>query len=181
MDTITLIKTALEYYDKNQQKYADLLKNVKFIKFIKAEKNIDHSVVVFFDSDKKEIYRSRYEIIGVHNVYSNIWTWAWAIFSLKKNNTNIMRKIWNYGAVLDPSDKYLKLELITSRFRIDDPIQIDIHIAMSSYLSKMPCVYKYLVTSNSVIDDDGFIKTTGLHDIPPNDETYYYMFLLDYK
>ena len=191
MDNITFVTTSLKYLDENNEKYEGILKYAKFIKYILAENDMTNNIVVFYDKNKKEIFKSRYEIIGLHNTHVNTWTWSWAIPTFKKNNTGTARKLLNYGLMLDPSVKYLKTELITSRFRVADLVQLDIHIAIASYISKNPFVYKYGMARYSVsadgnreisdirksIDNEGFIL------INPNTEDtlfVYYIFLLDY-
>lgn len=176
MDSISLVRNALEYYDQNDDSHKELLKNAHYIKFIKAESDMDHNIIVFFDQEKKEFFRSRYEIIGLYTSDTNIWAWAWAIPMFQKNNTNIARKIWNYGAVLDPKVGFLKTELITSRFRISNKIQLDIHVGIASYISKNKLIYKHYNYINKTPDVDGY-----LHIGETLDEAYtaYYMFLLD--
>lgn len=191
MDNITFVTTSLKYLDENNEKYEGILKYAKFIKYILAENDMTNNIVVFYDKNKKEIFKSRYEIIGLYNTDVNTWTWSWAIPTFKKNNTGTARKLLNYGLMLDPSVKYLKTELITSRFRVADLVQLDIHIAIASYISKNPFVYKYGMARYSVsadgnreisdirksIDNEGFIL------INPNTEDtlfVYYIFLLDY-
>lgn len=178
MDNISLITTALEYYDSSNEIYEKLLKTVTYVKFVLSENDIEKDMIILYDDKKREIIRSTYEIIGLYNTNSNTWTWAWAISSFRKNSTNIVRKIWNYGAVLDPSVKYLKTELITSRFRIADKIQLDIHASIAAYLSKNPLVYKYYIYMNPKKDSEGFVH---LNANKSDDYTIYYMFLLDYK
>lgn len=177
MNNISLVTTSLEYYDSNNEKYGSLFKNITYIKFI-VEEESQHNIIVYYDSDKKEVFRSRYEIIGLYNSNTNTWTWAWAIPIFKKNNTNIVRKIWNYGAVLSPKEQYLKTELITSRFRVADPIQLDIHVALASYLSKTPVVYKMYNYMQDIgdLDIDGYLN---IKKETKDNYTLYYMFLLD--
>jgi hypothetical protein len=187
MDNVSLVTTALEYFDVNSEKYEGILKHAKYLKFISAKTDMENNTVCFFDKNKNEILRSRYEIIGLYSSNTNTWTWAWAIAFFKKNNTNIARKLWNYGAMLDPNTTYLKTELITSRFRVADFVQLDIHVGIASYISKNPFVYKYRVgkqiknsegeisIDENKIDQDGFISI--------DDNNYiliYYMFLLDH-
>jgi hypothetical protein len=119
MDNISLVTNALEYYDKNIEIYNNLFKDVVYTKNIPPESINGHDIIMFYDKNKKEIFRSRYEILGLHTITSNIWTWGWAVPNLKKNQTNISRKIWMYGSVLDPEISFLKSELITSRFQIN--------------------------------------------------------------
>jgi len=177
MNGINLVTDALAYYDANNDKYQNSFKNVRYTKFIAATSDMEHNIIIMYDNDKNEIYRSRYEIIGLFNKNSSSWIWGWAIPSFRKNNTHIVRKIFNYGADLDPESKFLKLELITSRFRIADPIQLDMHVSIASYISKKPLIYNHYVY-NEQNDSD-------LYDIKQNSEnksdkhTIWFMFLLD--
>lgn len=189
MDNISLVTTALEYFDENSERYDGILKHAKYIKFIEAANDMEHNIVCFFDKDKREILRSRYEIIGLYNSNTNTWTWSWAISFFKKNNTNIARKLWNYGAMLDPDVKYLKTELITSRFRVADFIQLDIHVGIASYISKNPFVYKYglgnliknaegqMSIDENKKDAEGYISINEDKNVQV---LVYYMFLLDH-
>lgn len=194
MDNISLVTTALEYYDTNNQRYLGMFDDVRYIKFIKAMTDMDHNVIIYFDKNRDEIFRSRYELIGEYHTNSNIWIWAWAMPYNKKNNTNIVRKIWNYGATLDPSVKYLKTELITSRFRVADLIQLDIHVSIASYLSKNPLIYKHIVYNDQKSNYDAGLfeirrKKKSLQPEIENQSSdnesphyiTYYMFLLDFK
>lgn len=191
MDNISLVTTALKYFDENSEKYDGVLKHAKYIKYIMAVNDMEHNSIQFFDKDKKLIFKSRYEIIGLYNSDVNTWTWSWALSNFKKNNTNIARKLWNYGAMLDPSVKYLKTELVTSRFRVADFVQLDIHVGIASYISKNPFIYKYGVTryipskegtidilDEKIIDEEGYIL---ISEIQMDYVLTYYMFLLDYS
>ena len=191
MDNITFVTTSLKYFDENSEKYEGVLKHATYIKYFPAENDMANNIIVFYDKNKNEIFKSRYEIIGLYNSDVNTWTWSWAIPTFKKNNTGIARKLLNYGLMLDPSVKYLKTELITSRFRVADLVQLDIHVAIASYISKNPFIYKYGMARYNVstdgnreisdirksIDNDGFII------VNPNIEDtlfIYYIFLLDF-
>jgi len=178
---INLISDSLEYYDNNTEKYTDFFKKVKYIEFIHAVKDMDHNVIRMYDTNKNEILKSRYEIIGVYNNKSKTWTWAWAIPRFRKNTTHIVRKIINYGMDLDPESRFLKTELITSRFRITNPIQLDIHAAIASYLSRQYVVYKYISYINPSVDINKRIDITNKPRDHADEYSVYYMFLLDYN
>ena len=61
-----------------------------------------------------------------------------------KNTNYVSRKILEYGLDIDYKDiSFLKTELITSKFRITDNIQLELHLALASYLSKNPVIFKY--------------------------------------
>lgn len=178
---INLISDSLEYYDSNTEKYSDFFKKVKYVKFIDAIKDMDHNVIYMYDNNENELLRSRYEIIGVYNNKSKTWTWAWSIPRFRKNTTHIARKIINYGMDLDPEFRFLKTELITSRFRITSSIQLDIHAAIASYLSRQYIVYKYVSYINPVVDINGLVDIKNIPREDPEGYSIYYMFLLDHS
>ena len=178
---MSIITDALEYYDKFQEKYKDEYININYISLEISDKDLDHNVIIFYDSELKEISRSRYERIGILDLKSQIWTWAWARPDLRKNETNIIRKILFYGTELDPSMNYLKTELITSRFKITNKIQLDIFCAISGYLSKKPKIFSYKIYGNPKIIDNKYVDIIN-PDIKETDNTYElisYIFLLD--
>lgn len=176
MDIISLVTNSLEYYDQNDENHKYILKTAQYVKFIKAETDMEHNVVVFFNEDKKEFFRSRYEIIGLYDSDSNVWAWSWTIPRFQKNNTNIARKILNYGVLLDPNIGALKTELITSRFRISHHIQLDIHVAIAAYISKNKLIYKHYNYISKTPDVDGYLH---IGETLEEAHTIYYMFLLD--
>lgn len=175
--SIDLVRNSLEFYDKNNQLFDKHFARFKSISYKSNDKDTEHPLIIFYDKDNNKIFESRYEIIGLYNNYGSVWSWAWALPSLDKNVTNISRKILFYGLDIVPSneDKFLKTELITSRFRISDLIQLDIHVGIASYLSKMPAVF------HIVISPERAQETLKLKDIELMGDTaqVYYYFLLD--
>lgn len=163
-----IIKDALEYYDRNTELYEHKFDDGIFLKFIKKTADTEHNIMEMYDKDKKLIYQSRYEMLGI--LTDDIWEWAWARPLLRKNTTNIIRKIFNYGAELDPEEFLIKTELITSRFKITSYVQIDMHIALASYLSKKPLIYKHYFYEST----DEYYKI--IHD---KESVVFFMFLLD--
>lgn len=137
---MNIIQSALEYYDKNNEKYKSILKKIKYISY--SDKNEYGDVICsFFDKDEKLIFKSKVEIIGKYFVDTNLWVWGWSVPLLDKSLTGIIRNVFLYGTELyntnATSDIYiLRQQLLTSRFFITDNVQIDIYIALSSYLSK---------------------------------------------
>jgi hypothetical protein len=172
-----LILNSLEYYDKSNQRFERSLSRVKYISFKKNNKDAEHQSMIFYDKDKNEIFESRFEIIGLYNNYGSVWTWAWSIPYLYKNTTYISRKILNYGLDIIPTseDKFLKTELITSRFRISDLIQLDIHVGIASYLSKIPAIFKVVIDPEKPQE---VLKLKDINRMDEQDQIYYY-FLLD--
>lgn len=177
-----MVMNALEYYDKNSERNDKYLKNVKFLRFIDVSDqnkgDIEKAQIIMFNDEKIEIFRSRYELIGQFNRTTNTWIWAWALPKVTKNKNYISRKILNYGLDIDadnPNSTFLKAELITGRFRITDDVQLDLHVAIASYISKMPNVYMFIKDKTKIsipLVEQGDMDTS-------NDYIIFYLFLLD--
>jgi hypothetical protein len=182
INNMAIITDALDYYDKFQEKYRDDYLHINYISLELTDKDLEHNIIIFYDSELKELFRSRFERIGMLDLKSQIWTWAWARPDLKKNETTIIRKILFYGTELDPTTNYLKTELITSRFKVTNKIQLDIYCAISAYLSKRPKIFKYKIYGNPKIINNKFVDILN-PDITTNTDNMYevisYIFLLD--
>ena len=173
-----IVKTALEYYDKNSEEFEKIFKKIKFIKQFKNDADIEHTIYEFYDKDKKKLFKSRIEFTGKYIPKSRIWLWAWATPLFIKNTTYLSRKILNYGLDLDPVENLsLKTELITSRSYISDNIQLDIHIALSSYLTKIPAILK-LELPAEIPEEIQFYEVNK--DKTNKDYSIIYIFILDY-
>ena len=148
MSENTIIKSALSYYDQNNSKYTDLFDKIKMTKIKSNTKDMSKSKIFFYDNNNKLFMKGDYEIAGnFYNKYK-LWIWSWAIPVLVKNKTLLSRKILNYGLDIDSSNKpainfFIKSELTTSRFKINK-LQLDIHIALISYICKEPIIYPYI-------------------------------------
>lgn len=151
---VILVKEALEYFDSNQYKQEELVRKLRYIEFIDSDKDFEHNQIILYDDRFNKLDKTRYEYIGSYDSTTMIWSWAWAIPSMKKKNTTILRKILNYGVELEPTNNFLKTELITSRFRVTNKIQLDIYSAIVSYLSKKPRIIKIKIFINTKIRED---------------------------
>ncbi len=181
MNNLYIISQSLEYYDKNLVKNSDFFNNINYIKIIKNDVNY----LEFYDKNKELIKKTRYEILGVYNSSGKIWTWSWSIAVLAKNVVNTAKKIFNYGFDLDINNAYLKNELITSRFKISNPIQLDIHVALGSYLSKKELIFKYRTYNDEIMkktiipsDDNSFLLNIK-KEFEEEQYNEYYCILLD--
>ena len=52
MNNITLVRDALEYYDRNNDKYRNSFKNVRYTKFLRSDSDMDHNIIIMYN-DKK--------------------------------------------------------------------------------------------------------------------------------
>ena len=180
-NNINNITNALINYDKSQVKYRDTYINIAYISIESTSKDLEHNVIIMYDSELKEIFRSRYERIGIFHIKIQMWTWAWAIPYLKKNETTIIRKILSYGTELDPEVSNLKAELITSRFKVTNKIQLDLYCAIASYLSKKQRIFNYRIFGNPKILENKYVNIIEPDTLNDNsfDDMLSYIFLLD--
>ena len=146
MNNLNIIPQSLEYYDKNMENNRDLIDKINYINIIKSTESGYNKInfIEFYDKDKELIRKSKYEVLGLYDSQSKIWTWAWALPLVSKISSNTAKKIFNYGYDLE-NNIFLKTELITSRFRINNPIQLDIHVGIGAYLSKNQFIFSYKV------------------------------------
>ncbi len=130
-----IVEKALEYYD---------MKNIKYKKYLQTNTTLidrEKNTIKFTDIDDLEY---KYEILGVFDNTNNIWMWSWMIPEFMYNETNITRQLLNYGLKITPTiissipdDKlYLKTQMVNSRFLLQNEFQLELHLAISSYLAK---------------------------------------------
>jgi hypothetical protein len=174
------IRSALEYYDNHQLEIIELLKKIEYIKFINNAPSTNQ--IIFFDSDKKILLESNYESLGFYFQTSNIWRWAWSMPTLSKNDTLISRKILNYAFDLEPTKEYiLRSALINSKILIKNNLQLDINIALSSYLIKKPFIFKLPIGFNDNSKDD-YISYKNIFTHKSYDKFIIsYLYILDYN
>lgn len=177
-----MVINALEYYDINSEKIDKMMEHIKYVNFQPLDEKVKGDIikrqVSFFDKDKQEIYNFSYEVIGIYENQTKTWSWAWAIPKLKKNLTYISRKILNYGLDIEPentNNTFLRAELITGRFRISNIIQLDLHVAIASYIAKKPFIFKCIYNRNQ---DNLYSEYIPIEE-PKDNYSIYYLFILD--
>lgn len=185
--TNSVIAEALEYYDTNTEKYSKMLNSTKYISYEIPKSDLEFAMVTLYDKDKKVILHSRYEVLGIYHMNGNIWTWGWASQQAKKNMIKTSKELLNYGIDIDlttdPGMASVKFELTSSRFKISTQTQIDIHIAMASFLSKNPVIFENIMPSNMVefagkkVNPLSHIRKIERKKTPKS--LIYYLFLLD--
>jgi Family of unknown function (DUF6882) len=202
--TLSIVPDALKYYDENNERFQKIKKKIKYFE-VKVRKNdddydedkeqieTDHTVYYFYDNDKKLLFNSRVEYVGKYYTDQNIWIWAWALPHINKSDSSIIRNVFLYGTdmnvvtsgELDLQNLLLKNELVTSRSVMSDPIQIDIHCGLASYLAKKPMVLPFSDFIGANIDDYPLIPYTDtpIYDEDKSDKLVshyiYYMYILD--
>ncbi len=138
LDLSTLINNALIYYDKQNIEYDNYINSDNIT--VERETN----KIVFNDINELNSKELNYEFLGIFDNTTNIWIWAWLVPEFMFNETNISRKLLNYGLKISPTpinkldneQLYLKTQMVNSRFLLYDDFQLDLHLAISSYLAK---------------------------------------------
>ena len=171
-----IVKTALKWYDQNQEKYYHIMEKIKYIKHNQKE-GLDHDTIEFYDKNKNKLFESRIEVLGLYFSKNKLWIWGWAV-SVKKINSIISRKILNYALDIDTNyvDYLVKHQLVTSRFNIDTPMQIDIFLSIALYVSKTQLCFKYNIPE---FDNPKNITKSELVHLQPDSAIHVYLYLLD--
>ncbi len=133
-DLNILIDKSLNFYDNQNKKYKEYLNDEDIT--VTRDKNL-----IKFNKLNKEF---KYELLGMFDNTTNIWMWGWMIPDFLYNETNLVRKLLNYGLKISPSvitpvsdeKLYLKTQMVNSRFLLNDEFQLDLHLAIVSYLVK---------------------------------------------
>ena len=119
-----------------------LIKEYTKISIIPSKVNLKRDKFEFRFKDKK--YESEVEILGIYYKNQNIWIWGWNHPQLSPHQVYNSKELLLYGLNLDHvSSSYIKQTLTTSRGKINDPIQIDIILAISLFLRKIKFIYPY--------------------------------------
>ncbi len=146
----TLIDKSLNFFDYQNKKYNNYLKEDDIS--ITRDKNI-----IKFNNLNEDF---KYELLGIFDNTTNIWMWGWMMPDFLYNETNLIRKLLNYGLKISPSvitpisdeKLYLKTQMVNSRFLLYEQFQLDLHLAIASYLVKDSI--KFIYSKKKYLDKD---------------------------
>jgi hypothetical protein len=189
---MNIVPISLEYYDKNRETSKKYIKRAKYYKLVGGKySDTEKTKIFFYDEEKNIINKYSIERLGKYINRYNTWIWSWAEPYINKRDIARSRKILNYGLDLninheDPGVKnralFLKTELITSRFKITNLAQIEIYIAIASYLSKTPFIFSHF-TFFAINQDKTELKkiSTPPKNIVDSNKQYFieYFYILD--
>ena len=147
-----IVKKALEYFDSKMMMYQDLIQNQN----IKLN-DIDNTIM-FIKNEKEEIYN--YELLGYYDNNNNIWIWGWVLFGFNYKETPQCKYLLDYGLKLEPNNStqeqvMIKGILVNSRIKIDEKVQLEINLAIYSYLIKDRV--KFIYPRKRMIDNEKFV------------------------
>lgn len=121
-------------YDIAKMKINNKLINAHFIK-------INDDEIIFYNFEKKLIFKSKFEIQNIFVYKFFIWIWSWAMPTLSKNEITMSRSLLNYYLDL-PSDDAEKIFFITSRFKLPNKLYIDHINSCSMNILKNKSIYE---------------------------------------
>ncbi len=132
---IDLIKKSLIHFDNQNKKYVKYLKDTELDiitnKIINIKTGDEINSNCLFDT----------EILGVFNHQSNVFIWSWSLPYLRMDETIISKELLNYGLKLVPNSNtishyYIKTLLINARNYIESDFDLDLILAIASYILK---------------------------------------------
>jgi hypothetical protein len=131
------IKKALQHYDNQNTKYNKFI-NDSDVKIIDEDRN-NNLEIIFNLNEEKNICDA--EILGYFDYSNQIWIWGWLLAELKLYHINICKNLLEYGLKLEPDSNItehfmIKALLLNSRILIENSLQLDINLAIYSYLIK---------------------------------------------
>lgn len=135
MNVYDLIKNSLKYFDNQTEKYKEIIFDT-----IPKFNEIDFKISIT-DNKDNILLSKHFEILGTFDQQTKVWVWAWMLPYLHLETISLSKKLLDYGLKLEPESNnidhfYIKSQLINSRFLIENNIELDIHLAVVSYLLK---------------------------------------------
>ncbi len=152
------LKNILEQYDLNLLKINEKYNYTEIDNIIIIEnENIDkHNNLKIIYKDKTEKY-IEYEILGIYDKKTDIFTWSWAIPEINKKNTIIIRKLWNYISTVDINEitniEEVKHYLLHSQISVSEYYILELCLACCMYIIKK----NYIIYWNDINNPDVII------------------------
>jgi hypothetical protein len=177
------IKAAIEEHDIYEYKILNFLKKIHFIK-IENNTNLTPKIKLY-DFNKNLLLESAYENVGIYKQKNNTWIWAWSMNAINNNQNFISRNILSYSFKLRSeinSEFLLKSILLDSKHLIKNKLQLEILLALSSYLSKFHFILKIPYLPNTAVNAEEYINYRNLFtDKNINNCDILYLFIIDYN
>src|SRR5207248_7579382 len=130
-------------YDATANLLRYLRKKTKLVT-IEKKQDTERDTWIFYDLDTNDVVlETEVEALGVYHKKLGIWVWAWSILTYSSTKIHLSKELLLYALSLGVESSYLKTLLITSRGSLVDQIQLDIHIALASYIIKQPYIYPF--------------------------------------
>lgn len=144
-----IIKDALRTYDETQDVIKYIATNTTSQLKV-SDNELERGKIILTNKTTGEVELvSDMEILGSYYSKYNLWTWSWAQPQLIKPYSYMTRKALQYALDLEPNKIYLKSILSLSRGIVTHPLQVDINVAVCSFLIKQP----YILPTTTDVED----------------------------
>ncbi|BCS83253.1 hypothetical protein QLL95_gp0870 [Cotonvirus japonicus] len=144
MSVEDIISKALIEYDTAHPTIEHLIKTT-YYEGNRSNNDIERTTFKFYDKiSKKLVLDTEVEILAIYYDKLNVWSWSWSQIGLTNSENYLSKEILIYALKLGSDLSYIKSILTTSRGTINDPMQIDINLAISSSVIKQPYIYPYV-------------------------------------
>jgi hypothetical protein len=149
LEDYTILRNSIEYYDNKCLEINKIKEKIKYIQFIRGYgSNMDE--IILYDDDYNIILKSKTQILGRY--FKKRWNWGWSLINETSNRTTLSRKIFDYAWNLtNKKEFFLKKELLTSDLYLKHNIEVDLKIALSTYIIK-----KYFILQFPVLTPEDY-------------------------
>lgn len=143
---LNVLKIALDNYDKTKLEQDQIFKIVDNISFNLSYNDIQKSTFKLHNKKKE------FEILSVYNTNKATWSWAWELQNLPKNMYTKSLQLHNYGMSQINSNEanfaFIRKILISHEITILNPIDFDVILALSLYLTKSRYIVKIMLSEH---------------------------------
>ena len=127
------VKKAIDHYDNQNWNYRNLIDN-QDVKFDEL-----NSTITFFIDEDNQTYN--YELLGYYDNQNGIWIWGWVLSDFNYKDTPQCKYLLDYGLKLEPKSAtieqtMIKGILVNSRIKMEEQSQLEVNLAIYSYLIK---------------------------------------------
>ncbi len=144
------VKKALEHYDKQLFEYNEHINSNNI--------ELSDSGITIKLKNNKTFY-GNCQLLGIFDLRTHIWLWGWTLPFIRDEVLIDCKNLLDYGLKLSPDNQkdehlFIKTLLLNSRIYVEEEIQLEINLAIYSYLLKDRCsfILPYKIYKNE--DDD---------------------------
>ena len=147
IDLYEFIKIRFDNFDKSNKKYEEYIK-IQNTEDVNTNLNVKINTegTIIFKKENEIIFEDNVNILGIFDISTCVWLWAWTSPMFTSDELKDSMNILKYGLSYDPKSnsnihKYIKAHFTCSRIHFDKDIYLDIHLALSLYISKKKFIY----------------------------------------
>jgi hypothetical protein len=172
-----ILRNILEEHDNNKLKIDNKLEDYKYFKLKYNSSSNEMSEITLYNNKKKEILKSKYQLLSIYIPNLKLWKWAWSLPAANKKHSFVSRKILNYALDIENINMlFIRDPLINSNITIENELELELLIGISSYLTKQNFIKGfYFIDENEGILNN--VKKIELSDDVNNYMIHYYILM----